>query len=500
LQNAWLREKPTERQAAFLFLDCPEAMYGGSAGGGKSSALLMAALQFVDVPGYAALLLRRSFSDLSLPGALMARAAEWLGGTKARWDGQKKTWFFPSGASLSFGYLDNENDKYRYQSSEFQHVGFDELTQFYEEDYRYLFSRLRRLKSSRVPVRMRSASNPGGIGHDWVKQRFLVEGQAEGRVFVSARLDDNPHLDREQYVSSLSQLDPITRAQLLAGDWSARRGGGIFRREWFRIEDTQPSGLRLVRAWDMAASEAKAGSDPDWTCGCLMGRSADGMFWVLDVRRIRGTPQAVEQLVRRTAEEDGPAVTVCLEQEPGSAGVALVQRYYALLAGWPVVVQKPTGDKVTRAAPFSSQAEGGMVACLRGRWLTDFLDELEGFPGASSHDDQVDAASWAFVELAKYRTCGRITAIRGDRPMARVPMYRAVGGGAESLFLDAPDFRPSQGPIDVSGQGSRPPPGTKPVELNHALPGQPTPPTPSLPKVRLVQRPRGDWRSAWGVR
>src|SRR6516162_3036222 len=72
LQNAWLREKPTERQAAFLFLDCPEAMYGGSAGGGKSSALLMAALQFVDVPGYAALLLRRSFSDLSLPGALMA--------------------------------------------------------------------------------------------------------------------------------------------------------------------------------------------------------------------------------------------------------------------------------------------------------------------------------------------------------------------------------------------------------------------------------------------
>jgi hypothetical protein len=65
---------------------------------------------------------------------------------------------------------------------------------------------------------MRAGSNPGGIGHDWVKQRFLVEGATAGRLFVPAKLDDNPHLDRHAYVPSLSELDPITRAQLLAGD------------------------------------------------------------------------------------------------------------------------------------------------------------------------------------------------------------------------------------------------------------------------------------------
>jgi hypothetical protein len=82
---------------------------------------------------------------------------------------------------------------------------------------------------------MRAASNPGGIGHDWVKQRFLVEGMATGRLFVPAKLDDNPHLDRHAE-RELSELDPITRAHLLQGDWSVRQGGTIFRREWFDLD------------------------------------------------------------------------------------------------------------------------------------------------------------------------------------------------------------------------------------------------------------------------
>src|SRR5262249_41379921 len=153
--------------------------------------------------------------------------------------------------------------------------------------------------ASRVPLRMRSASNPGGQGHDWVKQWFLVEGPERGRVFVPARLDDNPHLDRDGYVASLSQLDPITRAQLLAGDWTVRQGGSIFRREWFRVVEEAPAGLERVRAWDLAATEAKPGKDPDWTVGALLGKTKDRTFYVLDVRRIRTTPQGVEGLVRR---------------------------------------------------------------------------------------------------------------------------------------------------------------------------------------------------------
>ena len=92
----------------------------------------MAALQYIDVPGYRALLFRRTFADLNLPGALMDRARDWLGGTPARWNAHDHVWTFPSGASLTFGYLETERDKYRYQSSELQYIGFDELTQFGE--------------------------------------------------------------------------------------------------------------------------------------------------------------------------------------------------------------------------------------------------------------------------------------------------------------------------------------------------------------------------------
>jgi hypothetical protein len=138
---------------------------------------------------------------------------------------------FPSGAKLAFGYLETEADKFRYQGAEFQFIGFDELTQFTETQYRYLFSRLRRLENCPIPLRMRSASNPGGVGHDWVKQRFLTEGPSFGRVFVPALLEDNPFLDQKECEKSLCELDPITRRQYRTGDWSARHGGSLFVRE-----------------------------------------------------------------------------------------------------------------------------------------------------------------------------------------------------------------------------------------------------------------------------
>jgi len=216
---------PTPKQAAFLILDGMEALYGGAAGGGKSDALLMASLQYIDVPGYAALLLRRRITDSSLPGAILTRSHEWMTESDAKWNGEKRTWTFPSGATLTFGYLDRPQDKFRYQSSEFQFIGFDELTQFEEEEYTYLFSRLRRRAALDVPLRMRGASNPGGVGHDWVRRRFLIEGHAHGRWFIPARVDDNPHLDREEYMRSLASLDHLTRAQLLEGDWNVGDDG-----------------------------------------------------------------------------------------------------------------------------------------------------------------------------------------------------------------------------------------------------------------------------------
>ena len=404
--TSYIPHRPTPKQTAFLLLDIPEALYGGAAGGGKSDALLMAALQYVNDPQYSALLLRRSYADLSLPGALMDRAKEWLFPTAARWREASKTWTFPSGATLSFGFLEHTGDEYRYQSTEFQFIAFDELTQFEENQYRYMFSRLRRPADSVVPLRMRTASNPGGVGHEWVRGRF-IDGDVgnDSRIFISARLPDNPYLDQEAYVNSLNELDPITRRQLLEGDWTARQAENLFQREWFPVVEDVPVFInRSVRYWDLAATPKRAGSDPDYTAGIRIDHATDGLFYVVDVQRMRGTPADVERRIAQTAAIDGSKTSVVIEQEPGASGVNTIYNYVTrVIPEYTVRGQRSTGSKLERAGPVSSQAEVGNIRLLRGSWIGEFLDELEAFP-YGGHDDQVDALSGAFMRLRSGQT------------------------------------------------------------------------------------------------
>lgn len=228
-------------QLAFLTRNDREGFYGGAAGGGKSDALMMAALMYVDQPGYSALLLRRTYPQLSKADGLIPRSHEWLKGTDAVWNAEKRSWTFPSGATLEFGHVLDENAKYDYQGAAYQYVGFDELTQFTETMFDYIgFSRTRRVKEleeAGVPIRTRASSNPGGEGHAWVKARY-VTGRDPSVVFVPARVHDNPGLDVDEYVASLSHLSPQLRAQLLEGDWGAFEGAAF---EEFR-DDTHVLG------------------------------------------------------------------------------------------------------------------------------------------------------------------------------------------------------------------------------------------------------------------
>lgn len=401
-KNKYIPHKPTKKQYDFLRqFDILEGFYGGAAGGGKSDALLMAALQFAQIPKYSALLLRRTYADLSLPEALMDRAQEWLVGTDARWHADTKTWEFPSGATLTFGYLDHERSKYRYQGAAFQFVGFDEITQFPESAYQYLFSRLRRLEDSHVPIRMRAASNPGDIGHDWVKRRWIIPTPAEltdsKRFFVPAFLEDNPHIDQITYDATLDKLDPVTREQLRHGDWDISISGGLFERTWFEIVDTAPSGNQ-VRFWDLAATEAKKGSDPDWTVGVLMAQAGNS-YYVKDVVRVRKKPGDVEALIRQTAQMDGVATQIYMEQEPGSSGKGVIHTYAKLLAGYAFYGIPSSGSKTVRAQPLSAAASRGDVKVVNGVWLNAFFSELELFPNGA-HDDIVDATAGAYSVLA----------------------------------------------------------------------------------------------------
>lgn len=359
----------------------------------------MAALQYVDVPGYAALLLRRTYSDLALPGALMERAHAWLDGTAAVWSGDTHTWAFPSGATLTFGYLDHEGAEQRYRSAEFQYCGFDELTQFDEAQYRFMFTRLRRKAGVTIPLRMRAASNPGDVGHEWVKQRFIVERNAQ-RIYIPALFTDNPHVDQEGYRQSLALLDPVTRAWYERGDWDVQRQGAIAQRAWFPIVDAASALGQRARFWDLAATARSAASnDPDWTVG-TRALSANGQYVLEHVLRARLGPGDLERVVLQTAQSDGKSVPVYFEQEPGAAGKLFIASLVRALAGWTVRAVPASGDKLTRAAPFFSQAQAGNVRLLRGDWNGAWLDEISAFP-QGGHDDQVDSAAGAFAAVVR---------------------------------------------------------------------------------------------------
>ena len=200
----------------------------------------------------------------------------------------------------------------------------------------------------------------------------------------------------------------MRRRQLLEGDWEVSPSGNLFRREWFAMENDWPREVTaIVRAWDDAATR----DGGDWSVGVLMAMARGGIVYVIDVARIQGSPLEVERLKAVTAHADAQLsnrrAVILLQQEPGAAGKSYIDaQIRGPLLGFTVKVERPTGDKYTRALPMSSAAQAGNVKLVRGKWNKDFIDELEqAGPDEKlyDHDDQWDAASSAFNYLASRR-------------------------------------------------------------------------------------------------
>ena len=394
-------------------------MFGGAVGGSKSEVLLQGATQWVDDYPVASLLLRRTYRDLDKPGGLMFRARQWFRGTAAHWDGLNYRWTFPSGATINFGFLENDGDLFKYQSSEYNYVGFDELTHFAENQYLYLYSRLRKLADSPVPLRMRSGTNPGGPGHEWVRGRFnLPDGPVSNpdRIFIQSFLADNIFLEQEEYRKGLAQLGDTTRAQLLHGDWMATSSGGYFKVENFKTVSwvEVPDGTEfaaIIRYWDFAATEpSDLNPNPDYTVGLKIGITVTGStdptlpdWYVLDVERFRGDPGTVENRIRATGIKDGPNVVQWLEQERGSAGKHLIANYRKYVLGKSIVRSLwATGTKETRAAIAAARVSEGRVFLVDGPWVASFVAECAVFP-LGDHDDQIDGLSNGIIAIEKER-------------------------------------------------------------------------------------------------
>lgn len=409
LDNPYCKQTPTAKQSAFLVRPELEALYGGAAAGGKSSALLMAALQYVGVPGYSALILRRTYADLALPGAIMDRSFDWLTDTDAKWRDKDKTWDFPSGAKLTFGYLETDKDRYRYQSSEFQFVGFDELTQFSEIQYTYLFSRLRKLEGSLIPIRMRSASNPGGIGHEWVKSRFLTTVYPN-RTFVGARLYDNPHINQDQYEEALKRLDYVTREQLRNGDWDISITGGIFLPEKAHYIDIKTINIDQCDAYG-ACDPSEGGADfaaistilklPDgrllaFSCDMAVDNQSQTIDKIIDYQRIYNYKKFWIEANSLGHAKTAPGMSL-FEKE-------LRSRMASSSVSVPFEFIWSTKNKEDRIRSMEPNYSNGSLL-FRSDWnqeYPDLISQLRATPNAQ-HDDGPDSLEMVVSGVLNYQ-------------------------------------------------------------------------------------------------
>lgn len=241
-----LRLDVTPKQQAFLSATADEVLYGGAAGGGKSYGQVLDAMLFAfRYPRSKQLILRRTFPELDK--SIIRQAVEIFPAETYQYNRQEHTFRMKNGSVIDCGYLAGEGDVTRYQSAEYDVIRFDELTHFTEYQYLYMLSRVRGVNG--YPKQVKSSTNPGGIGHEFVKRRFIDAGtpmrewKAEHgtRLYIPAKVQENSFLMRDdpEYVKRLQNLPEMERRALLDGDWDIF--AGQYFSEWRRdIHVTEP--------------------------------------------------------------------------------------------------------------------------------------------------------------------------------------------------------------------------------------------------------------------
>ena len=421
------------RQFAALAYGGKKLLFGGKAGGGKSALLLMTACQYLDMPGHSALILRRTWPQLSKPGGLISMAHEWLAPWRECWNEQKRLFKMPSGGTIQFGHMEHEDDKYNFQGDEYQDLLIDEGTQFTETQIEYILTRLRKNAQLDCPLRFRMSANPGGIGHEWVRRWFIGEySKSTGEFlpkddmecrFIPSSLSDNPFIDHVSYSAALDEIkDPVLKAQLREGNWDIQASGSILDGAWFEIIGEFPLPQMQVRSWDVAGTvKRRDGRKSDETVGTLWRKDNKvGRFCIADQIAFKGTTEIVENTIESTMEADEAVCKTWTveEQPPADAGLERKLNRAKRFAGhWYQMLysNRSKADRVTsvcrdpdeRAQSMSVAAQQGLIKLLADkpgrRWNQAFKSECTLFGQKGMPDNRVDSASLGFNAMARMK-------------------------------------------------------------------------------------------------
>ena len=438
--------EPQPKQAKFLKSKADIAVYGGSAGGGKTYALLLEPLYHIDKSCFSAVIFRRNLTQVKSAGGLWDTANEIypLLGAEQRISDYAFT--FQNGVKIKFGYLESEKDVYKWQGSQIPLIMFDELTHFSKKQFFYMLSR-NRTGCKGIRPYIRATTNPDvnswvrefidwWIGDDglpvkerdgviryfvnvndniiWNDSREELQKEyphliAKSFTFVSATLYDNKILMENDpaYLSNLMALPKVERDRLLGGNWNVKESAGMYyKKEYFEIIDYEdmpnPQNYKQIRCWDLAYTEKNENNDPDYLVGLKGFKDERGYIYVTDIFRDRLSPAKVEKAILGVVSQDGKNVIQRLPIDP-SAGKKVFYDFKKLLRGYPLKGIRPIKDKITRTLPASKLAEDGYIKLIRAKWNNEFLDELESFPDGK-HDDQVDTLSDLIDELENIKT------------------------------------------------------------------------------------------------
>lgn len=369
----------------------------------------------------------------------------------------KLHWCFKSGATVTFAHLGRDEDCDGWQGSQIALIGFDELTHFSEYTFFYMLSRNRTMCG--VKPYVRATCNPDA--DSWVaefikwwidqdtgypipersgKVRWMArlneviywfdtrQGAIDAAIengmdyekavimaksvtFIASTLQDNKILMKNDpgYMANLMALALVERERLLFGNWKIKAAAGLmFKRTKVNMLEVMPTDVILwARGWDLAATSEDEDGEPAYTAGVLIGKRKNGRYIVGDVINRRLDSAEVRELIKMTCIADkakyGRVITR-LPQDPGQAGKAQAQSFLKFLSGFVVKILPESGDKVTRAEPFSAQWLGlegmdkGNVDILAADWNEMYFNQLESFP-QSQFKDMVDASSSAFSEI-----------------------------------------------------------------------------------------------------